>query len=197
MDLFAPVSLTNLDTLAPALGQLDQSEYEVVRKNIKNFEYLLTRSFNGFHFLRQKVDVIAFQTLLMLDWDIAPDKPDDHFTVSSFEEIQQILEERVSKHPSEKWALYKTPNGAHAFLISHHTPTEVGVEIQTAMRGDQLYSKYTAWDKAYSCRVSKKDRPGDFVASFVRCYGSGFSLPEQERILSIHDLFIYGRAYRP
>lgn len=198
MDLFAPISLAGLDNLTPVLDPSTQTEYDVVRNNIKNFEYLLIRSFNGFYFLRQKVDVIAFEKLLMIDWDISQGEIDYHFTVKDFIEVQQILSERVANNPSEKWALYKTPNGAHAFLISHFTPTEVGVDIQAEMRGDQLYSKYTSWAKAYNCRVSKKeDRPGDFVSSFVRCYGSGFALPEQERLLSIHDLFIYGRAYRP
>ena len=198
MDLFAPISLATADLLAPALGVQVQTEVDIIKEHILDFEYLLSRSWQGCHFGRQRIDIIAFHHLLMVDWDIAESPDKEHYTVSSFEEIQQILTERVNAHPHERWALYKTPGGGHAFRLSHHTPVEEGVKIQAAMRGDRLYSMYCGWNAAYNCRISKKEgRSNDFISSFVRCYGGGFALTEQERLLQIHDLFIYGRTYRP
>jgi hypothetical protein len=198
MDLFAPVSLAT-DLLAPALGVQVKTELDLIRENILDYEYLLSRSWRGFHFGRNRIDFIGFDNLMMVDWDIADAEPDEkHYTVSSFEEIQQLIAERVNAHPYERWALYRTPGGGHAFLISHYTPVERGIEIQSAMRGDKLYSMYCGWNKAYNCRISQKaGRSNDFISSFVRCYGGGIALPEQERLLEIHDLFIYGRTYRP
>jgi hypothetical protein len=197
MDLFAPISL-GTDLLAPTAGAQVMAEIDLIKEHILDFEYLLSRSWQGCHFGRQRIDIIGFHNLLMVDWDVAESPDEKHYTVSSFEEIQQIITERVIAYPHERWALYRTPGGGHAFLISQFTSVDKGVEIQSDMRGDKLYSMYCGWNAAYNCRISKKEgRANDFISSFVRCYGGGFALPEQERLLQIHDLFIYGRTYRP
>ena len=139
--------------------------------------------------------VIYFYQLLMVDWDIKTSESDDseHYTVSSFSEILEGLERRVSRNPNELWALYRTPGGAHAFLISEKKRVEEGVKIQEEMLGDKCYTRCTKFFGHYNARVEpKKDRKNDFIASFHSLHGTG--KPEKELVeqLCIHDQLIKG-----
>jgi hypothetical protein len=139
--------------------------------------------------------VIYFYEMLMVDWDIKTSESDDsdHYTVSSFSEVVNYLERRVSKNHNELWALYKTPGGAHAFLISEKKKVEEGVEIQAEMLGDKCYSRCTKFFGHYNARVeAKKGRKNDFIASFHSLHGTGEANTDLVEQLKVHDQLIKG-----
>ena len=138
--------------------------------------------------------------LLMVDWDPVPvgeqeiDK--DHYTISSIEEVDNILNERVHSHPDELWKAYLTPSGGvHAFRVSHSTPCGEGIDIIKEMQGDLLYAKMSSLRNFYGVRVSPKivnglPREGDYVAKYWKSFGSGTALPGNELVMKLHDSYL-------
>jgi uncharacterized protein (DUF2249 family) len=190
----------NLEAVALFLIVITTLSYFVTDTvNPKNFSELCLRKFSwGGFALSGGLKVMYFYSLLMVDWDIKKSDKDDsfHYTVSSFEDIETIITSRVKSHTEELWALYKTPGGGHAFLISHHKPVEEGIEIQAEMKGDLCYRHFTKERGQYNVRIQqKRGRENDFIASFQKCIGTGASDPELVQILRIHDLFVKGNKF--
>jgi hypothetical protein len=171
---------------------------------LDNFDFLLKGEFSDFFFKEDYIRTINFKHLLMVDWDINlfNEKDCEHYTISSLEEAKTRLATRATNHPSERWALYQTPGGAHAFRISHRTTAEEGKKILGELGSDPVYiencfaSPYH--EGGFSCRISKKMyRQNDYVASFIGCYGRGAPLKENEDSLRVMDLFTEGLGYNP
>ena len=132
--------------------------------------------------------------LMMVDWDpIKPgDEPDDHYTISSKEEVYEIIKQRVTSHPAELWRVYETPSGGvHAFLLSHSLTPEEGEGILLEMKGDLLYRDFSLKRGMWGVRISPKpNRVGDFVARYVATFGSGKALSEHIETMKVHDSFL-------
>jgi hypothetical protein len=138
--------------------------------------------------------------LLMIDWDPVPageqELDKNHYTISSIEEVDNILKRRVHSHPDELWEAYLTPSGGvHAFLVSHSTPCGEGIDIIKEMQGDLLYAKMCSLRNYYGVRVSPKivnglPREGDYVAKYWKSYGGGIALPDNSSIMKLHDSFL-------
>lgn len=136
---------------------------------------------------------IDMKSLLMCDWDVAQNGVvDDHHTVTSIEEINEIMERWVAAHPDQFWVGYKTPSGgAHAFLLSKKVELEEGVAILDLLKVDKLYQYFCGKRRSFAVRVSPKpNRFGDYIASFWKTWGTGQPLEELEEILKIHDKFL-------
>lgn len=109
--------------------------------------------------------------LAMLDWDLAENgdekNMDFHYTITKVEEVDIILKQRIMSHPDEFWVAYRTPNGVHAFLLSHKKETWQFAATMNRMNCDSLYTRYCVKRGEFACRISPKiDRKGDYVASY-------------------------------
>lgn len=144
------------------------------------------------------VKYLSLHTLLMVDWDPITEGETDtnHYTITSIQEVETILNQRVVTHRNELWKAYLTPSGGvHAFLLSHLTPSNEGVQIIKDLRGDLLYAKMTLARGTYSVRVSPKivegvPRKGDYVAKYWKTFGIGTCLPENDKVMTLHDSYL-------
>lgn len=130
---------------------------------------------------------------VMCDWDVANDGVvDDHHTVSSLEEVDEIMCRWIAAHPDQFWVGYKTPSGgAHAFLLSKKVEVEEGIAILDLLKVDKLYQYFCERRKSFAVRISPKpNRLGDYIASRWKTWGNGRPLPELEEILKKHDGFL-------
>jgi len=147
--------------------------------------------------IERNMRFIRMKNLPMCDWDLTEEKAakDFHYTISKIEEVEDILEKRVISHPDEYWVAYKTPNGVHAFLLSHKIEPWQMAATMHRMNCDALYLRYCVKRNTYACRVSPKPwRKGDFVASYWRDFGSGKILPEHLEVMKSHDFYIRGKT---
>lgn len=144
------------------------------------------------------VKYLNLESLLMVDWDPKPEgeHDTDHYTISSIEEVNYILTQRVAAHPTELWKAYLTPSGGvHAFLLSHKFESGEGVPIIKALRGDLLYARMSKSRGYYGVRVSPKiidsaPRKGDYVAKYWKTFGNGAALPDNMAVMLLHDSFL-------
>ncbi len=150
--------------------------------------------------VQKRVKYLDLFNLLMVDWDPAPHSGSydaRHFTISSIEEVEELLLQRVTLHPDELWKAYLTPSGGvHAFRVSHLTPMSEGIDIIKSLQGDLLYAGLIEARQTYSVRVSAKYtvdgslREGDYVAKYWKSFGKGVALPENEVVMTLHDSFL-------
>ncbi len=144
------------------------------------------------------VKYLDLSTICMVDWDPKPEGEHDttHFTISSIEEVEALLIERVALHPDELWQAYLTPSGGvHAFLVSHSLPVEEGVKVIEDMHGDLIYAEMSLKRGKYGVRVSPKKvdgvpRRGDYIAKAWKSFGNGTALPENVAVMQLHDSFL-------
>ena len=135
--------------------------------------------------------------LVMLDWDPS-DEPDGvHYTISSTQEVEELLSERVSKHPDEFWVTYLTPSGGvHAFLLSHKYTPQEAENLMRELRCDLLYVELSCKRKKFGVRISPKpNRLGDYVASYWQTFGRGTPLLEHIETLRLKESYIKGAKY--
>jgi hypothetical protein len=150
--------------------------------------------------VQDSVKYLMLISTMMVDWDPVPvteHKADErHYTISSIEEVNDLLTQRVITNPDELWHAYLTPSGGvHAFRVSHRTPAAQGVEIIKSLKGDLLYAEMTLRRNMYGVRVSPKivngsPRVGDFVAKPWKIFGNAPALPENLIVMELHDKFL-------
>lgn len=143
------------------------------------------------------VHYMDLSSLVMLDWD-PNDEPDGiHYTISSTQEVEELLAQRVSEHPDEFWITYLTPSGGvHAFLLSHKYTPEEAEPLMRQLKCDLLYVELSLKRKKFGVRISPKpNRLGDYVASYWKTFGSGIPLPEHVETLKLKESFIKGAKY--
>ena len=132
--------------------------------------------------------------LMMCDWDCAqsPDSVDHHYTITSLDQVDSIINSLVRAKPDLLLIGYKTPSGgAHAFLVSHIVKLERGVKLGYKLKCDQLYLKFCQQRGNFAVRVSPKlEREGDYIAKFWKTWGNGTPDPRQEEIMRGHDAFL-------
>jgi hypothetical protein len=137
---------------------------------------------------------LDMKSLLMSDWDCA-DQIDEHHTVSSLEEVDQLMTRWVTANPDQLWIGYKTPSGgAHAFLVSKKITVEEGCAILQLIKCDGLYIAACQRRQCFAARIAPKpNRPIgviDFIASFWKTWGTGNPDPDQIETMRLHDSFL-------
>jgi hypothetical protein len=94
----------------------------------------------------QHVEYVAFNRLLMGDWD-TPDPFHFHqgsVTVPSREYVLAILNRDVRDRPDHAWRAYETPGGVRAFLTSHFEPLSPALRrLMSDLSIDPLYREIT------------------------------------------------------
>jgi|LakMenEpi03Aug12_release.lakeMendotaPanAssembly.Ray.scaffolds.fasta_scaffold1156421_1 hypothetical protein len=155
-----------------------------------NFSFEADVSFR----IEKGVRFMNMKHLLMCDWDVAHNGVvDDHHTVASIQEVDEIMKRWVAAHPDQFWVGYKTPSGgAHAFLISKKVDV-VGedIAILDLLKVDKLYQYFCEKRKSFAVRISPKpNRFGDYIASYWKTWGTGQPIEELEEVLRKHDSFL-------
>jgi hypothetical protein len=126
--------------------------------------------------------------MLMVDWNFGPPYTEGKpVYISSHEEIESLMADRVKNNPHEFWILYYTPLGAHGFLMSRPMPTDMGVSIMKSLKCDDAYINLCARRGWYNCRTVPKERLGDYIARFWTTYGKQSMHPVMEATLRKHD----------
>jgi len=143
--------------------------------------------------------LMDFFNLVMIDWDPSPsDTPDEvHYTISSIEDVDRILSNRIKSNPDEFWVTYLTPSGGvHAFLVSHKYTPEEAEPLMRELKCDLLYVELSLKRKKFGVRISPKpNRLGDYVASFWKTFGGGVPLMEHLETLKLKESYIKGAKY--
>ena len=143
------------------------------------------------------IKCMDFFNFVMLDWDPS-DTPDGvHYTISSTDDVDRILSNRVESNPDEFWITYLTPSGGvHAFLMSHrYTPLEAE-PLMRQLKCDLLYVEISLKRKKFAVRISPSlFGLGDYVASFWKTFGNGIPLIEHLETLKLKETHIKGAKY--
>lgn len=137
------------------------------------------------------IKFLSFKSLMMADWDLVAEGKAADFHYSIFNREEAV--ERLRKLNLEKycWAVYHTPNGVHAFLISQQVKprSKQAKAISTALGMDELYMGMCKKHNYWSVRVSPKPgRVNDYVAQFKELVGNQETIvPELYSLLDYHD----------
>ena len=120
-------------------------------------------------------------TVLMADWDV-----EDGNKELVKQQAVDAVKALVDRDPTRAFALYTTPNGVHAFQ------TSALCSIEEANEDDFPGSCTDYWKccrdrKCYGARVTRKSRPGDYVAQAWMTIGDAPMHPEVEKFLHLHD----------
>ena len=119
--------------------------------------------------------------MLSVRWVFGPPyNYDKRVFITSFEEVESALSERVKSVPDELWVVYYMPDGAQAFMLSRPVPTDRGVSIMTSMKCDDDYVRLCLAMRAYFANNSSKNK-------FWMTTGNGTSNPQLEARLRGYD----------
>ena len=135
------------------------------------------------------------KSLLMSDWDCTDQEVDEHYTVSSLEEVDQLMTRWVTANPDQLWIGYRTPSGgAHAFLISKKVSVLEGCAILQILKCDGMYIAACERRESFAVRIAPKpNRPIgviDYIACFWKTWGTGSPDPDQVETMKLHDSFL-------
>ena len=160
---------------------------------------LKTFSWGTFEF-KKGVKFMKLNNLVMLNWDPSPTGQQDgvHYTISSTDDVEEIMVDRMKEHTDEFWVTYLTPSGGvHAFLLSHSMLPIEAAPMMEDMQCDKLYIKMNLKGNYFGVRISPKlGRKGDYVASYWKTFGNPeLALPEHLETLRIKESYIKGAKY--
>jgi len=116
---------------------------------------------------------------MMLDWDVETlpgHQTAECCTITSREEVIEILDEFCKTHPQYLFDVQETPGGVRAFELSREwdASSREAVEFHTNLRVDPLYTRLSSHIGKYRARVSPKPaRVGDYVALDWCVIGTG------------------------
>ena len=134
---------------------------------------------------------LKFYELLMIDIDIDQDIDDE----DSLQEVIDLLSTgpSIDDQCQMTWALYKTPRGYHAFLmtlpIAYNNP--LANKIMKHYNCDHFY-RLSTFKNGFRVRLSKKSDDEKFISKFIKIVGNHEFISDKcAKLLKIHDFFLF------
>ena len=133
-----------------------------------------------------KILALGMANLLMLDFDKS--------TVS----ICLAALEAVSERAPNRFSIYQTANGFHAFGISrpHRARSYTALALAAAVKSDPRYAWMAALKNRFDVRISPKSACRDLQAVHIKRVGTGPEDPHLRATLACHDSILQWSAAR-
>lgn len=149
------------------------------------------------------VEYVGFTDTPMMDWDLpGPSHVDRNVTIRNLGDVEDLIQDYVSRHPDSRLQLYQTPGGFRAWETSERMNTqefqprfeELKVDPDYALLSNTGFGRTVRGipidPPTFRARVSHKPGRTDWVAQPIATFSGSEAMPDPRSlavISSFHD----------